>query len=253
MKRREPRLPAKQSAAFFDEAGQGKPLMPGFGYQFLDASLLRQALTHPSLSKKGNNQRLEFLGDAVLQLCISHMLFDSTREDEGKLTRRRQQLVSEEALAGIARSIHLGDSLLLSADVRADGGADLDSVLADAMEAVLGAVYMDGGFDAAMAVIQKLWEDRVRTSRSKLDPKGALQALLQARGQEEPVYQQLAVTGPAHEPQFTVQVLAMGQPIACGSGKSKQAAQVAAAQQALKTLKKAKQKQAKDQTGEAQE
>lgn len=246
-----PRLPGNSAAAFFGESGQHLQALPDLGYSFHDAALLRQALTHPSLVKKANNQRLEFLGDAVLQLCISHILYHNNKEAEGKLTRRRQQLVKEAALAEVARSIDLGNSLLLIRDFRLSGGAELDSVLADAMEAVLGAIYLDGGLEAAMQVVGNLWEDQIRRAHADLDPKGALQAMLAAEGNEEPLYQLLSTEGPPHQSLFTIGLFIKGVQVSSGKGRSKQKAQVQAARRALEILRKSGKNMNDDKQGEA--
>lgn len=229
------RLPQTGAAALFHEGSGHKRLMSVLSYHFKDESLLHTALTHPSAGVH-NYQRLEFLGDAVLQLAISQALFARRGEAEGKLTFRRQRLVNEQALAKVARGIDLGSHLVLSKAFLAEGGAGLDSVLADAMEALIAAVYLDGGFDAAMDLVQRLWAGGIRQAEAGLDAKGALQAHFQALGEGEIEYREQSVEGPPHRRLYNMGVYHDGQLLATGSGSTKRAAQRKAAQAALDTL-----------------
>ena len=211
-------------------------LQAAVGYQFRDLSLLKLALTHPSFSAK-HNQRLEFLGDAVLELCISEKIYEKHPEmHEGAMTQLRQKLVREEKLADVARKIHLGEALLMDKSCALTGGRQNPSVLCDAFEAVLAAVYLDGGFEAARAMVALLIGDCSETGEN--DNKSALQEYLQARGQEMPAYQTVGEEGPPHDRVFTAAVLIDGREIARGSGKSKKRAEQEAAGAALKMIKR---------------
>ena len=202
------------------------------GVTMENPALLSLALTHPSVNNQDNNQRLEFLGDAVVQLCVSRRLYfayPSCRE--GKLTRLRQSLVCEHALACMARSICLGDYLILDKGSRLNGLANLESVLCDAMEAVLGAIYLDRGLDAAARIIDRLWPG---DETALEDPKSLLQERVQALGLPFPVYETLSAVGPDNAKTFTVRVLVDGQEYATGQDTSKKRAEQQAACRALK-------------------
>ncbi len=230
-----PGLPHEEAAAVFHARGR-QGLEARLGYSFSDKDLLARALTHPSVIGAPSNQRLEFLGDAVLQLCVSRALFLRSGEAEGKLTFRRQRLVREDALAEVARALDLGSLLRLAPDFRKRGGAQQDSVLADAMEAVLGALYLDGGIEAAGQVVNALWADRMTNADAALDPKGALQALTAEKRLPEPAYRLLLAEGPPHSRRFTAAVSIAGEELARGEGRTIRAAQQQAAQQALGAL-----------------
>lgn len=238
MKKGEPRLLHTEAAALFLDNLDISALTESLGYRFSNAALLLNALSHPSLQKLGSNQRLEFLGDAVLQLVISHALYSRGSDTEGKLTFKRQKLVNEKTLAQIARGIGLGAHLKMSASFAQEGGAEQDSVLADAMEAVLAAIYLDGGIDAVKEVILRLWEGFIFKADSGLDAKGALQSHLQALGKEEPEYRLVSEEGPPHKRRFVVDVYSNGRNLASGSGGTKRAAQQQAAEIALDRLKR---------------
>ena len=211
-------------------------VMKALGYAFHDEKLLRQALTHPSLGRE-DNQRLEFLGDAVLQFLMSDTLFRSHPEDrEGALTHRRALLVCEAALSSIARNLGLGEALKMDRGEEMTGGREKPSVLCDAMEAVLAAVYLDGGIDAAREVVERCWPREDEVFRPLQDAKGALQEMLQKDGGETPTYEITGQSGPPHAPQFQATVFRRGEPIASGEGKSKKLAEQAAALAALKKL-----------------
>ncbi len=208
-------------------------LTEALGYRFLDESLLRLALRHPSLGAE-NNQRLEFLGDAVLQLVISDRLFrEFPGSHEGQLTALRQQLVCEQALAQIARELDLGAFLQMDHGCVINGLNRQDGALSDAMEAVLAAVYLDGGYAEASAVIERLWPDREAVSENA---KSRLQELLQAEKKPVPDYQLISEEGPAHLRSFTVAAYLNGQEIGRGSGTSKKRAEQEAAGDALRRL-----------------
>ena len=212
-------------------------LQEAIGYRFQRVGLLREALTHPSLGGK-NNQRLEFLGDAVLELCVSEKIYALHPDmQEGALTQLRQKLVREETLAQAARSVRLGDALLMERNFAADGGRGHDSVLCDAFEAVLAAVYLDGGLEAARDVVMRLLGDCRETGED--DAKSALQAYLQARGREMPAYETVGQEGPPHDRVFTAAVLIDGAEAARGTGKTKKRAEQEAAGKALEELRRA--------------
>lgn len=211
--------------------------MSALGYQFRDPGLLQTALTHPSTSARKNNQRLEFLGDAVLQLVISELLYTGSKEAEGKLTFKRQRLVNEQTLAQVARGIRLGEHLVLGRHFALDGGRELDSVLADALEAVLAAIYFDGGLEAAAAVVHQLFHQLITEASASLDAKGALQAHFQALGEEEPVYEDVESEGPPHRRIFTVVVKQKGRLLATGRDTTKRNAQQQAARAALDKIR----------------
>lgn len=209
-------------------------LQQALGYSFRDAALLKLALTHPSLSHR-HNQRLEFLGDAVLELCVSENIYARHPEmQEGAMTQLRQKLVREEKLAQAARQIGLGADLLMDKSCAATGGRENPGVLSDAVEAVLAAVYLDGGLDAARAVVKTLIGDGSETGEN--DAKSALQEYLQARGREMPAYETVGEEGPPHDRVFTAAVLIDGREAARGTGKSKKRAEQEAAREALNLI-----------------
>ena len=196
-------------------------LMKNLGYTFHNPELLRHALTHPSMGAE-DNQRLEFLGDAVLQFVMSDMLYLSHPKDqEGSLTHQRALLVCEAALSQVARGLGIGQALLMDKGEELTGGREKPSVLCDAMEAVLAAVYLDGGLDV---------------HRPMQDSKGALQEFLQKDGLEAPAYALVSQSGPPHDRVFTASVSRFGRELAQGTGRSKKQAEQAAALEALKKL-----------------
>jgi ribonuclease III len=205
-------------------------------YRFKDPALLDSALSHisslkGSRNRAGSYQRLEFLGDHVLGLVISDMLFRAfPRADEGELSRRLADLVRKETCADMARAIDLGAAIRLGSSEANAGGRKRPAILADVCEALIGAVYLDGGFPSAEALVGRLWEERLRTTAQPLrDPKTVLQEWAQARGLPTPAYKEVARSGPHHDPEFRVAVhLAKFAP-AEGLGRSKRAAEQAAA------------------------
>lgn len=211
------------------------------GYRFKKTGLLETALTHPSFGGDHHvphYQRLEFLGDAVLELAISRYLFYELPEvDEGKLTRIRAALVREETLCRAARRIGLGDFIRLSVGEERSGGRNKPSILSDVMEAVLAAVYLDGGFDAAVAVIDRVLEEELQPEglQDHLDAKSRLQELMQRNG-SMPVYEFISMEGPPHAPLFRYKVTDGETELGRGEGASKQNAQQAAALEALKRM-----------------
>ena len=208
-------------------------LMKSLGYEFQDPALLELALRHPSLGAS-NNQRLEFLGDAVLQLAISNKLYSAYPDaHEGQLTSMRQFLVREETLADIARELKIGDYLQMDHGCRMSGVANQNGALSDAMESVLAAVYLDGGYDAAVSLILRLWPEEDHFSENA---KSRLQELLQSEKKPVPEYHLVSDSGPAHARIFTVAVSVDGKEIGRGNGSSKKRAEQAAAKAALENI-----------------
>lgn len=212
------------------------------GYQFQDQDLLVQALTHPSIAAEqrdvvADNQRLEFLGDAVLQVILTeHLYLILPDEAEGRLTKTRASLVSRRALAECAERLGLGAYLRLGKGEEANGGRGRESNLADAFEALMGAVYLDGGITAASEVTMRVMEVDLQEAIEGDDtsnPKGRLQEVLQALRRESPSYRILAEEGPDHLKQFKAEVIWCGKSLGEGHGSSKKNAETAAAQDAL--------------------
>jgi len=214
--------------------------IPRLGYFFADAQLLQQGLTHRSFSPK-HNERLEFLGDSVLNLIISGELYKRFGDlTEGELTRLRALLVREATLAGIARSIDLGSYLQLGGGELKSGGFDRDSILADAFEALLGAIYLDGGLDAVTRVILKLYAERLECldpSKVPKDSKTELQEELQKSGRPLPVYELRSIEGEPHTQQFFVDCIVDNMPDVSGEGSSRRNAEQDAAAKMLMHLR----------------
>lgn len=218
------------------------------GYSFHDPTLLREALTHASATVETgtpSNQRLEYLGDAVLELLVSERLFaDNPAADEGVLTVRRSALVNGENLARIARRINLGTHIILSEAARQYGSADSDAVLGDALEAVVGAVYLDGGIEAGRAVCDHLFEHLDFTAGDpetapEGNPKGTLQEMLHSHAElPHPEYEIVEESGPPHDRIFTAVVRCAGRERGRGTGKSKKAAESGAAEEFIRHLRK---------------
>jgi len=183
-------------------------LQTRIGYSFKQPTLLQQALTHRSFSAI-NNERLEFLGDSVLNFIIAHQLFNLFPHlPEGDLSRLRAKLVREASLAEIAADLNLGDALKLGEGELKSAGWRRPSILADALEAIVGAVYLDGGFDAAQQVVALLYRDKLQTIDPKFidkDAKSQLQEYLQSKKMDLPDYQVVSIEGEAHAQTFTVQ------------------------------------------------
>ncbi|WP_333830072.1 ribonuclease III [Pararhodobacter sp.] len=203
------------------------------GHRFTRPELLARALTHSSIASKTrpDNQRLEFLGDRVLGLVMADTLLKADRgATEGQLAPRYNALVRKETCADIARDIGLGDVLRLGRSEMLTGGRRKDTLLGDAMEAVLAAVYLDGGLDAARSVILNHWADRLGSDElDARDPKTALQEFVQARGEAPPAYLEINREGPPHAPIFTIEVrLADGMAGSATAGSKRQAEQAAA-------------------------
>jgi ribonuclease III len=205
------------------------------GYHFEDAAMLESALTHISALRGGNRansyQRLEFLGDHVLGLVISDMLYRAyPKADEGELSRRLADLVRKETCYEIARAVDLGTALRVGASEANAGARSRIAILADVCEALIGAVYLDGGYKAAEGLVERLWAVRLKATGPPLrDPKTVLQEWAQARGLPTPAYREIARSGPDHNPEFRVAVQLPALAPAEGSGRSKRAAEQAAA------------------------
>jgi ribonuclease III len=215
---------------------RGTVLEERIGYRFKDAALLDCALTHISALKGSRNragsyQRLEFLGDHVLGLVISDVLFRAfPKADEGELSRRLADLVRKETCAEIAVTIELGAAIKLGSSEANAGGRKRPAILADVCEALIGAVYLDGGYPAAEDLVERLWQVRIQAKAQPLrDSKTVLQEWAQARGLPTPVYREVARTGPDHSPVFCVAVQLPNFAPAEGSGRSKRAAEQGAA------------------------
>jgi ribonuclease-3 len=215
-------------------------------YAFRDPELLRLALTHPSVAHELNaplqtNQRLEFLGDAVLQLVLTRELYDKfPTSEEGPLTKARARLVNRRSLAERGRDVGLGPHLIVSRGEEMHGGRERGSALADGFEALVGAVFLDGGFDAAREVILRLFREvlaELHVIPMIDNPKGELQEKLQAAAPEAPHYHVVSTTGPDHDRVFECTVHHGGVELARGSGKSKKLAESAAALAALQMLR----------------
>jgi ribonuclease-3 len=213
------------------------PLEERIGYAFKDADLLDRALTHisaltTSKSRTGSYQRLEFLGDHVLGLVVSDMLFRTyPKANEGELSRRLADLVRKETCADMAREIELGAVIRLGISEAGSGGRSRDAILADVCESLIGAVFLDGGYPAAAALVERLWDERMRTPvRPLRDAKTTLQEWAQGRGLPTPTYREVSRSGPHHSPEFHIAVELPRLAPAEGSGKSKRAAEQAAAQ-----------------------
>jgi ribonuclease-3 len=215
---------------------RGTALEERIGYRFKDGTLLDCALTHISALKGARNragsyQRLEFLGDHVLGLVISDVLFRAfPKADEGELSRRLADLVRKETCAEIAITIELGAAIKLGSSEANAGGRKRPAILADVCEALIGAVYLDGGYPAAEGLVERLWQVRMQAKAQPLrDSKTVLQEWAQARGLPTPAYREVARTGPDHSPEFRVAVQLPNFTAAEGSGRSKRAAEQAAA------------------------
>jgi len=210
------------------------------GYQFNEDKLLHLALTHRSFSGT-NNERLEFLGDGVLNFIIAHQLYQRfAKLPEGDLSRLRAQLVKESSLSEIAFSLHLGEQLKLGEGELKSAGWRRPSILADALEAIVGAVYLDGGFPAAEAVVLKLFEHKLQTIDPKVidkDAKSQLQEYLQGKKIELPEYNVVQIEGEAHAQNFKVEcVIKYLNIITLGEGTSRRNAEQKAAQLAMEKI-----------------
>jgi ribonuclease-3 len=218
-------------------------LQQRISYSFGDAALLERALTHKSFANENrlalHNERMEFLGDAVLNLAVSERLMAVRPEaHEGELSRLRAMIVSEPSLAAAARGIGLGAHLRLGRGEEQSGGRDKDSLLADSFEALVAAIYLDGGLPAAAVFINALFDGAVRSAGAAgtADHKTALQELCQERLKVLPEYRVVSETGPDHQKQFTVELVVRGEVLGRGTGRSKKEAEQRAAKEGLEKL-----------------
>lgn len=221
------------------------PLEEKLGYRFQDPALLEKAITHSSYAneQKGgaleSNERLEFLGDSILgQVTADHLYRTHPDKPEGDLTRMRAALVCEEALARVAHGWELGQFLRLGRGEEANGGRERDSIQADAVEAILAAIYLDSGIAEARRVIRSFILSRETSRSADTDHKTALQEWVQREPGHTLAYQMLKSEGPDHQKRFLMAVTLDGETVGTGEGRSKKEAEQAAAHMALKELKK---------------
>ncbi len=210
------------------------------GYSFKNIELLKQAMTHSSyaneqkIKRTKDYERLEFLGDAVLELISSEFLFlENPEMPEGKLTKMRSSMVCEPALAYCARDLELGKFMLLGKGEEATGGRERDSITSDAMEAVIGALYLDGGFDAAKTFICRFILSDLEHKILFYDSKTVLQEIIQTKPEQEFCYELISESGPDHEKVFLVEAVLNQNVIGRGTGKTKKLAEQQAAYQSI--------------------
>lgn len=215
------------------------------GYQYNDIKLLRQALTHSSfanekrLDKLANNERLEFLGDAVLELVTSEFLFkNNSKMHEGDLTKLRASIVCEQTLSLCANDINLGKYIQLGKGEAATGGRDRASILSDAMEAIIGSIYLDGGFTSAKEYIDKFILSDVENKQLFFDSKTILQEIVQSEYKDPLTYELIAEEGPDHNKKFTVKAVIGEKELEVGIGRTKKAAEQQAAYRSILALRK---------------
>lgn len=209
------------------------------GYQFQDLHWLERAMTHSSTAEDYNYERLEFLGDRVLGLVIANALFETFRKErEGGLAKRHAALVQGRTLAVIASMNKLGEYIILSDAERKAGGTENENILADILESLIGAIFVDGGYEPARDFILKFWGDNIETlTEAPLDPKTELQEWVQAKSLPLPVYEVVDKTGPDHAPVFTIELTVQGQTSLRAEGPSRRQAEKTAARQMLARLK----------------
>ncbi|CUH92650.1 ribonuclease III [Herbinix luporum] len=215
-------------------------------YHFNDSALLLQALTHSSyanemrMNKENNNERLEFLGDAVLELVTSEYVFKSHNHlPEGDLTKLRASIVCEQSLSSCAKDLNIGDFLLLGKGEELSGGRHRESILSDALEAIIGAIYLDGGFTNAKEFVHKFILNNVEHKELFFDSKTILQEIIQNDNNKQKIrYKLISEEGPDHNKSFTIALYVGNEQYGCGIGKTKKAAEQEAAMQAIKKLQK---------------
>lgn len=220
-----------------------KPLMDKLGYQFREPRLLEKALVHSSYANEGrhgleSNERLEFLGDSVLGFVAAKYLFEKETGPEGELTKLRAAVVCEKALCSYSKELGLGDYLLLGRGERMTGGAQRPSILADAFEAVIAAMYLDGGLEPVRAFVLRFVEKEANNQRRRhfKDYKTTLQEIVQQNPEERLEYVLTGESGPDHNKQFIVEVHLNSNVIGTGRGRSKKEAEQQAAREALKLM-----------------
>ena len=225
------------------EDGGGTAVETSLGYRFADPSLLSLALTHASArgadpATTVSNERLEFLGDRVLGLIVAELLYRRFPEDsEGALAQRHAALVSRPALSQVAMRLQLSPSIVASRSERDAGGTSSPGILADTLEAIIGALYLDGGLPAAAGFIEANWSELIIGARTPpKDPKTELQEWAQARGIGLPLYREVERRGPPHAPQFSIEVSLPKIGAFVASGSSKRSAEQAAAERLLASL-----------------
>ncbi|MFN3867680.1 MAG: ribonuclease III [Hyphomicrobiaceae bacterium] len=216
-------------------------LESSIGYTFKSRELVERALTHASVrgnsgAQRADNERLEFVGDRVLGLAMAEALSQSYPEArEGELAARFNRMVRGQTCAAVARRIELGRSLILSESEADSGGRDKETILADAVEALLGAVFIEAGYDVARNVVLRLWAPHMNQSpKASRDAKSELQEWAQGQGLALPEYVELSRSGPDHAPRFVAEVRIKGREVALGEGSSKRAAEQSAAALMLK-------------------
>jgi len=215
-------------------------------YKFNNPSLLLQAITHSSyanemkMSKESNNERLEFLGDAVLELITSEYVYNKYKDlPEGDLTKLRAGMVCEQTLSSCAKDLSIGDFLLLGKGEDISGGRTRDSILSDALEAIIGAIYLDGGFTSAKEFVQKKILNQIEDKELFFDSKTILQEMVQNENHKQKIrYKLISEEGPDHNKSFTIALYVGNKQYGCGVGKTKKAAEQEAALQAIKKLQK---------------
>lgn len=210
-------------------------------YEFKNINLLKEAITHKSIKSSINNERLEFLGDAVLDLIVGEYLYHKfSTQSEGNLSKLRASLVNEDSLAKIAKELKLGEFLYLSPAEENNGGRDKQSLISDALEALMGAIYLESGLDSVKAIFIDLLEKNfpnINLNSLTKDYKTALQEITQAQIGTAPKYELISSSGPDHKKSFEMAVLLNGKEIARAIGTSKKAAEQACALKALEMLK----------------
>ena len=210
-------------------------------YQFRNNRLLEEALTHSSARKssKLNNERLEFLGDRVLGLVIAEeLLRKNPNSTEGEIATYYNSLVKKETCAFIAKEIGLENLLTLGKSVKRTNDRQKDKILGNAIEALIGAIFLDAGFEISKQLVLKVWRNQIDIVRDiEAHAKTALQELLQSKGQEPPTYKQISRTGPDHDPDFCVEVVLGSGLNAIGNGSTKRMAETKAAEQVLEKIK----------------
>jgi ribonuclease-3 len=232
---------ASNNAATSAEGRAIQDLSERLGHDFDKPELLRRGLTHPSAASRraDNYERLEFLGDRVLGLIIADLLLQRfPAEAEGQLARRHAAVVRREALAEVAINLKLGEAIFLAKGEDDAGERENPAILADSCEAVIAALYLDGGLEAARSLVVKYWSPLIEADRKRppRDAKTSLQEWAQGRGLPLPNYRETHREGPAHGPRFTVEVTVQGLPAAQGSGRSKRLAEQDAASRLLARL-----------------
>ena len=212
------------------------------GYRFKDSAILKEALTHKSFSGEHrgvkHNERLEFLGDSILGAIVADYIYNECPHDEeGVLSKIKANLVSRRNLYLWGKQLHLGQLMALGRGELATGGRTRDSIISNAVEAVIGAIYLDGGYEAARAFILP-WARTQKLTQDAQDFKSVLQEVLQQKGPATPLYEVIQTVGPEHDKTFTVRVSLAGSELGIGKGHNKKQAEQAAAHQALMKLNK---------------